>query len=201
MLKIALLSTENSRSTRDLDKMISHLALVLKDLEGVEVDEVDLKKDLRLDSGKYNYFIFCGYDHVTLAHIHLVLSEEPSGGVNRIFLFDEPGASIERQLSSLIFQGIDYQRIPAGSASRLISSWSYRDIVGMARVDMVKLKDGQSTPEPAPDSGDAKPAPRSNQRVNRTRQVETKGKASARKRNETPSVGATPSERPEPTPE
>lgn len=201
MLKVALLSTENSRSTKDLDKMINHLSSVLKDLDGVVVDEIDLKSDLRLDSARYNYVVFCGYDHVTLAHIHLVLSEEPKGEVNRIFLFDEPGASIERQLSSLIFQGIDYQRIPAGSASRLISSWSYRDIVGMARVDMVKLENGKPAPEPTPDSGDVKSSTRTNQRVNRTRQVETKGKTSTRKRNETDSVGSVPSERPEPTPE
>lgn len=202
MLKIALLFTEASRSTKDLGEMITHLSKVLKGVTNVQVNELELSSKSFAPFDQYDYLVFCGYDHVTLANIHMALASESEEETKRIFLFDEPGASINMQLSSLIFQGIDYRRIPPSSASRLISCWSYRDIVGVARADVVKLDNGPKTPESASDTGDAKPTTGRGQRANRARQVETQRKAPTRKGDETTlASGGAPSKQPTRAPE
>lgn len=197
MLKIALLSTETSRSTSGLSEMITHLSKVLKEVPDVQVDELELSPNSFIPTDQYDHLVFCGYDHVTLANLHMALATEPQEETKRIFLFDEPGASINMQLSSLFFQGISYHRIPPSSASRLISCWSYRDIVGVARADVVKLDNGPKTPESASNTGDAKPPTGRGQRANRARQVETQRKAPTRKGDETAlTSGSTPAEQP-----
>lgn len=181
MLRIALLYTERSRSERDLGKMIKHLFGVLSEIENTHVVGIVLEPGIVHDYSSYHHLVFCGYDHVTFAHIHLAMATTDPDKV-RITLYDEPGASTERELGTLLYAGIDRRRIDASAATRLIYSWSHRDLVATAKQDVLRYGHG---PESAGTTGSAEPAPapsRPDPRADRARQVENKGAAPARKR-------------------
>ena len=189
MLRIALLYTERSQSERDLGKMIKHLFGVLSEIENTYVVGIILEPGTIHDYSSYHHLVFCGYDHVTFAHLHLAMATTDPDKV-RITLYDEPGASTERELGTLLYAAIDRRRIDASDATRLVYSWSHRDLVATTKQDMLKYGHG---PESAGTTGSTEPAsppPGSNPRVDRARQVENKGTASPRKRTR-PAGGAT----------
>lgn len=183
MLKVALLYTGKSESERDLGKMIMCLEGVLKETDGIEITSVELDPVTVPDYTVYGHLVFCGYDHITLAHLHLAL-ETTSPTTTRITLYDEPGASIERELNTLLFRGVDVNsRIPAGSVTRLTHSWSHRDILAVCKQDVLKYTNEDtrsagkdSSPQPV------KPVSRTRSGSTRARQVAGKGAAPARER-------------------
>jgi len=181
MLKVALLYTGRSRFERDLGKMVTCLEGLLKETDGVEVTSVQLDPVTVPDYSTYHHLVFCGYDHITLAHLHLALGvTDPT--VTRITLYDEPGASIERELNTLLFRGVDVNaRIPAGSVTRLTHSWSHRDIVAVCKQDVLKYTN-EDTRSAGKDSGPqpVKPPTRTRSGSTRARQVAGKGAAPAR---------------------
>ena len=183
MLKVALLYTEKTGSERDLGKMITHLTGILTDMSGVSVESVALKVDTPLPNyNSFHHLVFCGYDHITLSHLHFALHVTDPNSVH-ITLYDEPGASIERELNTLLFRGVDVNaRIPSASVTRLTHSWSHNDIVAVCKQDVLKYThEGPERP-----TGDAtspkptKPVSRPRSGGSRTRQVEVKGAAQAR---------------------
>ena len=182
MLPVAILYTARSESERDLGRMINHLNRVLTDIDKTSVDLVELDANTLVDFTPYRIIVVCGYDHITLAHLHLALnSTDPSD--TRIILYDEPGASIERELNTLLVAGSDRGRVSASSTTRLVHSWSYRDIVATTQQDVLKYGNG---PEPAgqPASpGPAKPRSGRGSRGSRARKVDGEGKAPAREGN------------------
>lgn len=181
MLKVALLYTGRSGSERDLCKMVTCLKGLLKETDGIELTSVELDPVTVPDYTGYGHLVFCGYDHVTFAHLHLALELTDPATV-RITLYDEPGASIERELNTLLFRGVDVNsRIPAGSVTRLTHSWSHRDIVAVCRQDVLKYTNEDtrsagkdSSPQPV------KPVSRTRSGSTRARQVAGKGAAPAR---------------------
>ena len=180
MQTIALLYTERSEAEKDLGKMIRHLETVLGEIEDLEVVTERLNTDTLPNYTLYGHLVFCGYDHITLGHIHLAMAvTDPAK--TRITLYDEPGAAIDRELSAIMFRAIDLRRAPGSSATRLISSWSHRDIVVTARQDVLKSKDGASrNPKPTPGSS---PAPARSGKPGRNpkpRKVDAAGTAPAR---------------------
>jgi len=182
MLPIAIVYTPRSESEKDLSRMINHLTRILTDIDNVKVDCVELNTNKIVDFSCYRTVVVCGYDHVTLAHLHFALeSTDPT--TTRIILYDEPGASIERELNTLLVAGSDRGRVPASSTTRLTHSWSHRDIVATIRQDLLQYSDG---PEPArqPASPEpAKPRPGRSSRGPRARKVDGKGEAPAREGN------------------
>ncbi len=179
-MKVALLYTNRSKAERDLGKMIDHLEKILSETDGIEVERV------RLDDTQYSsslssnqHLIYCGFDHLTLASLHLALESTDSENT-RITLYDEPGASTERELNALLFRGVDHGRMPSSSVTRLTHSWSHRDIVATCKQDVLRCSDGPGpTGQPA-SSGSAKPARRAGSGNSRARKVETSGAAQAR---------------------
>lgn len=181
MLPVAILYTSRSESEKDLGRMINHLNRVLTDIGNIRVDLVELNANTLVDFTAYRTIIVCGYDHITLAHLHLALNNTDPANT-RIVLYDEPGASIERELNTLLVAASDRGRVPASSTTRLTHSWSHRDIVATARQDLLQYGNG---PEPARQSASPEPAKsRSGRgsRSSRTRKVDGEGKAPARER-------------------
>lgn len=177
--RLALLYTERSESERDLGVMIGHLRSVLAEVEGVEVATEVLTPDRPIPYNDYHHLVFCGYDHVTLGHLHLAMAATETA---RITLYDEPGAAIDRELGAIIYRAIDLRRVPGSSATRLVSSWSHRDIIATARQDVLKLGNGTDGPnQPAAGPVDAPSRSGNSGRGSRARKVETKGNTSARK--------------------
>jgi len=181
MLRIAILSTPQSDSQKDLGKMITHLVGILEEIEKVEVDKISLSADKILPYTDYHHLVFCGTDHITYAHLHMAMSQtDPSE--TRIILYDEPGASTQRELNALFFRGSDQGRIPSSSLTRLLHSWSHRDLVAIAEQDVLKYGDGPESIKPATSSGSAKSTNRGSQRSSGARKVGVKGDTQARKR-------------------
>ena len=166
MLKVAVLGTEKNLSQKDLKIMADHLEKSLNELEGVKADRVTLSSLLTLDFSLYDVLVFCGYDHITLAHVHLALD---SG--RDINLYDEPGQAIERELNSVLFSGMGCGRIPPSSLSRITHSWTYRDILGLVKT---KLRQSNASDLSRTNSS-------TGSEPDRTRQVEATGKTQTRK--------------------
>jgi len=180
MLKIALLYTERSRSERDLGKMIDHLSGLLAELENTQADSIILTPGSLPSLAGYHHLVFCGLDHLTLAALHLALESTDSEST-RITLYDEPGASAERELNALLFRGVDHGRMPAQSVTRLTHSWSHRDIVATCKQDVLRCSDGPGPSGQPASSGSAKPTRRAGSRGSRAREVADTGTAQARK--------------------
>jgi hypothetical protein len=144
--------------------MIDHLDKVLTEVKGVEV----VRHPLQAFSAppECHYTVFCGYDHLTLAHLHLTLSLGRTAT-----MYDEPGRSLESELNNILFRGVDARRIPASSLDALQYSWSFRDIVALVKSNALKLPS-----EPKSN----KPVTRTRSRANSPRQVENSGTASPR---------------------
>ena len=180
--RLALLYTERSESERDLGVMIGHLRSVLSGVEGVEVATEVLTPDRPIPYNNYHHLVFCGYDHTTLGHTHLAMAATETA---RITLYDEPGAAIDRERGAIIYRAIDLRRAPGSSATRLVSSWSHRDIVATARQDVLKFGNGTDGPnQPAASAVDSPSRPGNPGRGSRARKVENKGGAPARKGDE-----------------
>lgn len=154
-------SPECLENSPDLSKMVDHLTETLKSVEGVEPVRHQLKPQSLLDTPEHDRLVLCGYDHLSLAFLHISLASPPPSGIT---LYDEPGRSLESELNNILFRGVDSERISSSSLSVLDYSWSYRDIVARAKLE------SKSKP--------AKPRPRT--RTNRARQVENAGDAPAR---------------------
>jgi hypothetical protein len=179
---LAILYTERSESEKDLGVMIGHLRSVLAEIEGVEVAIEILTSERPIPYSDYQHLVFCGYDHTTLGHIHLAMAATETA---RITLYDEPGAAIDRELGAIVYRAIDLRRVPGSSATRLVSSWSHRDIIATARQDVLKLSHGtDGSNQPAAGPVDAPSRSGNSGRGSRTRKVETKGNTSARKGDE-----------------
>jgi len=126
MVKVSIFGTERTFSEKDMSIMSDHLEKVLNEIEGVQAKrQVLTKASLPKFSGS-DVLVFCGYDHITLSAIHLALDSE-----KKIILFDEPGKSVEREINSVLFLGMDQGRIPSSSLSCITHSWNYRDITGV----------------------------------------------------------------------
>lgn len=181
MLKIALLYTERSKSERDLGKMIDHLSGLLAELENTQTDHIVLSAGSLPPLAGYHHLVFCGLDHLTLASLHLAL-ESTDAESTRITLYDEPGASVERELNSLLFRGVDHGRMPASSVTRLTHSWSHRDIVATCKQDALRCSDGPEPSGKSASSGSAKPTSRGGKGSSRAREVADTRAAQARER-------------------
>ena len=164
MVKVSIFGSERSFLEKDMSVMSSHLEKVLNEIDGVLAErEVLTKTSLPDFSQPRDVLVFCGYDHLTLSAIHLALD---SG--QKIILFDEPGKSVEREVNSLLFSGMDQGRIPPTSLSSITHSWTYRDITGVVHTLLRhESRESAETNSSGPD---------------RTRQVENTRKASPRKR-------------------
>ena len=180
MLKIALLYTERSRSERDLGKMIGHLSGLLAKLENTQTDHIVLSAGSLPSLAGYHHLVFCGLDHLTLASLHLAL-ESTDAESTRITLYDEPGASTERELNALLFRGVDHGRMPASSVTRLTHSWSHRDIIATCKQDVLRCSDGPGPSGQPASSGSDKSPRRSGKGSPRAREVADTRAAQARK--------------------
>lgn len=155
MAKIALLYTERSGSEPGLAAMIDRVEAEL------DTDRIVLDQTPDLTYDPYDLLVFCGYDHITLARIHLALD---SG--RPLIILDEPGKSIERELNAVLFSAMDAGRIPPSFLDLITHSWNYKDIVAIAKL---------LPPTPVPDS----------KGLDRARPVEGTRKPSSRKGNGT----------------
>lgn len=156
--KVVLASTQRSQSETDLSKMIDFL---FKNLEKIE--NIDLEK-FTLAAGNTpppcDHLILCGYDHITLSHLHLALDRS-----DRITMYDEPGRSLQTELTNVFYRGVDSSRLPQGVLSAVEYSWSFKDVVSSVKFSASRLPD--------------EPKPRSRKRANSSRQVENTGDTSA----------------------
>lgn len=153
--KVVLAFTEQSRAEPDLGKMIEYLYKSLEGISNVAVEEFVLTPGNTSPSS--DHLVLCGYDHVTLAHLHLAL-----GRGDRVTMYDEPGRSLKSELDAIFYQGVDVRRLPPATLSAVEYCWNCRDIISVTKRCSEQLKH------------------RSSPRANSPRQVEDNGTASAR---------------------
>lgn len=170
----AIFYTSRSKSEKDLGAMISHLQTCL----GANAKSIELSADRLNDFSPYQVLVFCGYDHITLAHLNLALDLTPTS--TTIVWYDEPGASIDRELNSVLFRGMDAGRIPPASVSRIVNSWSYQDIVAISKQRLLESPDGSGTVQPTGKTVSSRPTSRLPKANPRARQVEDNRDTQAR---------------------
>ena len=128
MSKIAILSTPARGQEKTFVPTLARLRNELGDLKGKDCSFIEMGEVL-VDMAEYDLLVFCGYDHITLAHIHIALHQHKP-----LIIFDEPGKSLERELNSVLFLGMDSGRVTPEFFKLITHCWSYRDVVGLIKV-------------------------------------------------------------------
>jgi hypothetical protein len=162
MVKIAIFYDEKVLEDKDMSTLKSILLSELGSVEGLDVVELCADRASAPPEAlqSYSLAIFCGYSLHLLSALFAAMAQ----GIP-VLLYDLPGDSIERELNSILFSGVDSQRLPSSVLSQVTHSWTYRDIVGICR-QISKNAPAEGTPG----------------NVDRPRQVENPGEAQTRKR-------------------
>lgn len=134
MIKIAIYSDEKVLEDSDVAKLKSFLTSELEQIEGLEV--IELSADRVTPPAEavrdYGLVVFCGYSLSLLSCLFSTLDQ----GVP-VLVYDLPGDAIDRELSTILFSGVDSRRFPPSVLSQITHSWTYRDIVGICK-QMIK---------------------------------------------------------------
>lgn len=145
-LSVVLLKGQNINAESDINKMAVHLEQML-----TEKDGVDLKIRQSLTEPtirKTDFIVFCGYDAALLSELFKAMSVvetcEPSEGPT-LFLYDEPGQSIQNHLDYIIRAGADIKRIDPKLFNKIIDTWSHNDIIGYINVALRRLGTSSDT--------------------------------------------------------
>lgn len=150
MLKIAIFSDEESLEDKDISTLRATLKSELTKIEGLDLIELCTDRATPPPEAirDYSLVIFCGYSLSLLSSLFLVMDQ----GVP-VLLYDLPGDSIDRELRTILFSGVDSRRFPPSVLSQVTSSWAYREIVGICK-QMVR---DASPQRPANDLDRARP--------------------------------------------
>lgn len=145
-LSVVLLKGPNVNAESDINKMAVHLEQML-----TEKDGVDLKIRQSLTEPtirKTNFIVFCGYDTTILSELFKAMSVvetcEPNEGPT-LFLYDEPGQSIQTHLDYIITAGVDLGRINPKLFNKVIDTWSHNDIMGYINIALRRLGTSSDT--------------------------------------------------------
>jgi hypothetical protein len=171
MVKIALLYDEKTLEVKGLKSLKAALNTSLDSLANLEVVELSTDRATPPPDAlsSYDLVVICGY---SLSLLSVLFAALESGA--KVVSYDLPGDSIERDLNSMLFLGVDAQRFPPSALSQMTYSWNYRDIVGICK-QLVK-----NVPEGA--TGD----------LDSPRPVENTRKPSSRKRADAAKAGEDP---------
>jgi hypothetical protein len=161
-LSVVLLKGQNINAESDINKMAVHLEQML-----TEKDGVDLKVRQSLTEPtirKTDFIVFCGYDTALLSELFKAMSVvetcEPNEGPT-LFLYDEPGQSIQSHIDYIIRAGVDIRRIDPKLFDKVIDTWSHNDIIGYINVALRRLgtssDTGNNLNSPAKRAGTAVP--------------------------------------------
>lgn len=150
MLKIAIFSDEEFLKDRDLSALRATLKSELTKIENLELIELCTSRATPPPEAvrDYGLVIFCGYSLSLLSSLFSTLEQ----GVP-VLLYDLPGDSLDRELRTIFFSGVDSRRFPPSVLSQVSHSWNHREIVGICK-QMVKDAPPQ---RPADDLDRARP--------------------------------------------
>ena len=97
---------------------------------------------------KTNFIVFCGYDTTILSELFKAMSVvetcEPNEGPT-LFLYDEPGQSIQTHLDYIMTAGADLGRINPKLFNKVIDTWSHNDIIGYINIALRRLGTSSDT--------------------------------------------------------
>jgi hypothetical protein len=140
-LSVVLLKGQNVDAESDINKMAVHLEQMLTEKEGVDlkIRQTLTEPTIR----KTNFIVFCGYDTMILSELFKAMSAiescEPNEGPI-LFLYEEPGQSIQEQINNIIRAGSDLRRIDHKLFDRVVDTWSHNDIIGYINVALRRAR-------------------------------------------------------------
>lgn len=176
-VKISVFYDEDVISDPDLNKMKQMLVSELVAIKGLETVELcaDRANPPPEALSDYDLSVFCGYSLPLLSVLFSTLAAKTP-----VLIYDLPGDSIERELNSVLFSGVDAGRFPGSVLSQITHSWTYRDVIGICK-QMVKNVSSEGVvadvagARPVEDSG--KTPPRKGTNPNATRSRGGRGRA------------------------
>jgi hypothetical protein len=142
-ISVILLKSKVVDNSSDLNKMVVHLEQLLAEKDGVDLKVRQSVTDALTKSS--DFVIFCGYDTSTLSEFFKTLSIiEGMEGTDGpcVFLYEEPGQSPWERINYLLRDCMDLGRTNPKVFDKVISTWSYRDIVSTIEVSLRRLGTG-----------------------------------------------------------
>lgn len=163
-VSVILLKSKTIDNSSDINKMTVHLEQILTEREKLDLKTRQSLTDANIKSS--DFIVFCGYDSSILSEFFKALSIieglEGSSSGPFLFLYDEPGQSIWEHLNYILTSGMDLRRIDPKVFNKIISTWSYRDIINTVDISIRKLGiNAVNDNSPAVDGGDASETTRS----------------------------------------
>jgi hypothetical protein len=161
-VSVILLKSKTIDNSSDINKMTVHLEQVLTEREKVDLKTRQSLTDANIKGS--DYIVFCGYDTAILSEFFKALSviESLDGTFDGplLFLYDEPGQSIEEHLNYIFTRGMDLRRVDPKIFDKVISTWSYRDIIGTVDLRIRNLGSNSANDSSSnADGGDVSKAP------------------------------------------
>ena len=165
-VSVILLRSKFIDNASDINKMAVHLEQILAERGGVDLKTRQGLTDANIKSA--DFIVFCGYDTAILSELFKTLSAiellEGEATGPRLFLYEEPGQSIEEYLNYILTAGMDLRRISPKIFNKIIHTWSYRDIINTVDISIRQLGINSANDSgTGTDGGDATKAPRPRQ--------------------------------------
>jgi hypothetical protein len=149
-VSVILLKSRAVDTSSDMNKMAVHLEQMLAEKDGVDLKIRQGLTDASIKSA--DFVIFCGYDSACLSEFFKALSaieEMPGKEGPVLFLYEEAGQSIWEHLNYILSAGMGLGRITPKVFDKIVSVWSYRDIITTIDIRVRQLgidsADGDST--------------------------------------------------------
>ena len=146
-LSVILLRGKNVSELSDMNKMSVHLEQLL-----TEKDRVDLKVRQNLTDPllkSADFIVLCGYDAGLLSEFFKIVSyiESLNGSEKKpyIFLYEEPGQSINSTINDLFMQGSGMGRMDVKVLDNIVDTWTYNDIIGYINIHVKRLGSAGNT--------------------------------------------------------
>ena len=145
-LSVVLLKGKNINEMSDMNRMSVHLEQILAEKEGVDLKVRQNITDALLKS--VNFIVLCGYDSGLLSEFFKIIAYmESITKEDRpiVFLYEEPGQTIESNINELIRRGSELDRIDITVFDKVIDTWTYNDIIGYINVSLKRLGSSSNT--------------------------------------------------------
>jgi hypothetical protein len=140
-VSVILVQSKAIDNLSDINKMSVHLEQVLTEREKVDLKTRQSLTDANIKGS--DYIVFCGYDTSIFAEFFKALavieSLEGSAEGPILFLYDEPGQSIEDHLNYILTRGMDLRRVNPKIFNKIIHTWRYNDIIATVDISIKRL--------------------------------------------------------------
>lgn len=145
-LSVVIVRARSVKETSDMNRMAVHLEQILAEKDGIDLRIRQTLTESSLKSA--DFIVFSGFDLTSLSELFKALASDTKA---IMFMYDEPGVEPTSGVKELLRLGSDHGRLDIRISDRLVSCWTYRDIIGYID-SALRRQLGSSSPSSDPNA-------------------------------------------------